>query len=41
LTNGRTNNEIRNAAPKAPMNRQVDATVRVRGDGLMTPNIAE
>src|SRR5262245_37677350 len=41
LTRGRTNSEIRNAAPNAPTNRQVEATVRVRGDGLITPSIAE
>src|SRR5688572_11814507 len=41
FTRGRTNSEMRKAAPKAPMKRQVEATVRVRGDGLITPSIAE
>src|SRR6185295_3199927 len=41
LTSGRTNSEIRKAALNAPTNRHVEAMVRVRGEGLMTPSIAE
>src|SRR4030095_1305274 len=41
LTSGRTKREIRNAAPNAPTKRHVEATVRVRGDGLITPSMAE
>src|SRR5262245_60404400 len=38
FTSGRTRSEMSSAPPNAPTNRKLDATVRVRDDGLITPS---
>src|SRR5512135_942838 len=41
FTSGRTNSEMSNAPAKAPTKRKLEATVRVREDGLITPSSDE
>src|SRR5882672_10694709 len=41
FTSGRTNSEMSSAPLNAPTKRKLDATVRVRDDGLMTPSSDE
>src|SRR5688500_14569592 len=41
FTNGRTSRVISNPPPNAPTKRKLDATVRVRDDGLITPKSEE
>src|SRR5262245_48350481 len=41
FTSGRTNSEMSNAPANAPTKRKLDATVRVRDEGLITPNSEE
>src|SRR5687767_2047667 len=41
FTSGRTKSEISNAPANAPTKRKLDATVRVRDEGLITPSSDE